>query len=433
MPKELDLLEVRGGQRPVGRVRVSGAKNSAIKLLAAALLTKETAHLMNFPTQLVDVRQKVTFLEALGVSVDLCAEKSLVSLTASDLRSERLDHYNYSFRTTYLLVPGQLIRNGIARIPYPGGCKIGERKYDLHVMVWEQMGCVVTEREDHIEVSCSKLLPAVIDFPISTVGGTETALLCGAVAEGETIIKNAYVTPEIMNLVDMLRGMGAQVEVVGNSLIRVVGRGALHGVSISVIPDRIEALTWIVYSILAKGNVVIEDVPFDAMDVPLIHLKEAGVDLFRNTQDVYVGPTCFRREGIQPFELACGTHPGVISDMQPFFVLLGMFADGRSRIIDYRYPERTAYLAELNKLCGGKIRSERGEIVIEGPVRVAGAEVVSTDLRGSMALVLAGLLGDGPSRIHGVSMALRGYNDLLGKLAGLGVEARMVAEGAAGK
>lgn len=420
-----ETLEVVGGQVPLGEIRVSGAKNSAIKLLAAAMLTDDRAHLHNFPTELVDVLHKVRFMEALGIEVEVNREKSTVTVMAKEIRREVLTNYTYPFRTTYLLVPGQLRHNGVARIPYPGGCRIGERKYDLHVMVWERMGCRIIEKSDHIEVSSSRLKPSVIDFPLSTVGGTESALLCASIINGETVIKNAYVTPEILNLIEMLRAMGAQVDVVGNSLIRVFGNDSLHGVTVSVIPDRIEALTWIIYSTIAKGNVVIEDVPFEAMEVPLIHLKEAGIDLFRNTRDVYICPNCFRRTEIQPFELACGTYPGVISDMQPFFVLLGLFANGRSRIIDYRYPERTAYLEELNKLCDGKIRWDNGEIIVDGPVRIKGADVTSTDLRGSMALVLAGLLGEGKTRVRNVSMALRGYNNLLHKLNELGISAQI--------
>lgn len=427
MNEQNSTIEIVGGQIPSGEVRVSGAKNSAIKMLAAAILSNESSHINNFPTELVDVKNKMSFLEALGVEFVTNNDKNAIEVTPKKISSSRLSDYNYSFRTTYLLAAGQLRRNGIARIPYPGGCKIGERKYDLHLMVWEKIGCKVVERSDHIEISSDKLNPAMLDFPISTVGGTENALLCGSVIKGETVIKNAYVTPEIYNLVEMLRAMGAEIEVVGNSLIRVFGSEHLHGCTVSVMPDRIEALTWIIYATISKGNVVVVDVPFDAMEVPLIHLKEAGIDLFRNSHDIFISPNCYRNAEIQPFELACGTHPGVISDMQPFFVLLGLFANGRSRIIDYRYPERTAYLVELNKLCKGNISWNKGEIIINGPVRLEGANVASTDLRGSMALVLAGLLADGVTQVSNISMALRGYNNLLGKFSGLGINTKVIS------
>jgi len=426
MPEQEQVLEIEGGQVPSGRVRVSGAKNSALKLVAAALLTDDLVHLDNFPTELNDIRIKLDFLRALGCEVAVDRLKQQVDIRARIMSPDPLDSYHFPIRTTYLLVPGQLHKNGVARIPYPGGCNIGQRKYDLHIMVWEALGCSVRETENFIEVRCENLKPCEINFPISTVGGTESALLCAAIIDGETVIRNAYVTPEIFDIVLLLQAMGVQIEVHGNSYIKVHGSAKLRGASLTVMPDRIEALTWIIYSILAKGSVVIEDVPFDSMEVPFIHLKEAGVDIFRNTKDVYVGPTCFRNCTIQPFEMACGTYPGVISDMQPFFVLLGLFANGRSRIIDYRYPERTAYVEELNKLCGGRIACRDGEITIDGPLPITGGEVVSTDLRGSMALILAGLLGEGTTRVRKASMALRGYNDLLLKLEGLGISSRMV-------
>lgn len=426
MAEKEQVLEIEGGQVPSGRVRVSGAKNSALKLASAALLTDDLVHLDNFPTELNDIRIKLDFMKAIGCEIASDSSRNEVDIKSGPMTSQELDSYQFPIRTTYLLVPGQLRKHGIARIPYPGGCNIGQRKYDLHIMVWEALGCTVRETENHIEVRCDRLRPAEINFPISTVGGTESALLCAAVTEGETVIRNAYVTPEIFDIVLLLQAMGVQVDVHGNSYIKVCGSQRLRGASVSVMPDRIEALTWIIYSLLAKGSVLIEDVPFDSMEVPFIHLKEAGVDIFRNTRDVYVGPTCFRSTTIQPFEMACGTYPGVISDMQPFFVLLGLFGNGRSRIIDYRYPERTAYIDELNKLCGGRISAGRGEITMEGPLRIAGTDVVSTDLRGSMALILAGLLGEGTTRVQKPSMALRGYNNLLGKLEGLGIRARLL-------
>ena len=185
-------------------------------------------------------------------------------------------------------------------------------------MVWEQMGCKVTEKENHIEIRCDKLRPAEITFPISTVGGTENALLMAAITPGTTIIRNAYVTPEINDLVWLLSSMGASIQLLGNSQIIVNGSRTLRGTSFRVMPDRIEALTWIVYAVLSGGRMVVENVPFGDMEVPLIHLREAGIDLFRNSQHAYIDYSYLQQGTIQPFELACGTHPGVISDMQPF-------------------------------------------------------------------------------------------------------------------
>ncbi|MFS0712930.1 UDP-N-acetylglucosamine 1-carboxyvinyltransferase [Microbacterium sp. 2P01SA-2] len=421
---------IDGAVPPAGTVRVSGAKNAATRLLAAALLTDENVQLSNFPTRLVDVGHKIGFSRRTGAEITIDDEAETVTVSASSLTSPVLsrDEFDVPIRTTYLLAASQLVRTGIARIPYPGGCPIGggsagARGYDLHIMVWEQLGAAVTQREDHIEIIAPRgLRGGTINFPITTVGGTENALLCASVARGQTQIFNAYITPEVHDLIALLRRMGADVTVHGTSHIVVNGHAAtLSGAHMAVMPDRIEALTWIVYAILSGGNLTIEGVPFGSMEVPLIHLEQAGVDLFRNSTAVHVTPDCLTSGSVQPFELACGAHPGVISDMQAFYVLVGLVGAGTSRIYDYRYPERIAFVSELAKLVDGPhLEAERGKITTHGPARFRPGLADSTDLRGSMAVVLAALCSDGRSVITNVQMALRGYNDLAGKLTSLG-------------
>ncbi|WP_253451570.1 UDP-N-acetylglucosamine 1-carboxyvinyltransferase [Halomonas sp. Y3] len=420
-----DML-VKGKQVPKGKVVVSGAKNSATPLLAAALLAEEPVRLRNFPTQLVDAKTKMNFIRELGAQIDINDVENTIEIVTTSLDHRAIRSYELGIRTTYLLAAGQLIRNGIAYVPYPGGCKIGSRGYDLHMMVWRQLGCEVKETQNYLLVK-GKLAGGQIDFPISTVGGTENALICAAVAEGHTEIRNAYITPEVEDLIALLRQMGSQIESYGNSLIRVHGQGSLlRGASYQVMLDRIEALTWIIYGVMSGGEIMVEGLPFEHMDVPLLHLKEAGIDLYRNSNSVYVTPDCVQGQGIQPFELACGTHPGVISDMQSFYTLLGMEANGKSRIFDYRYPERIAYAEQLNRFSPGVIEVEHGRITTQGVAHLQGCEVQSTDLRGSMALVMAALCAEGESVVRDVHMALRGYNDLVGKLKHLGVEVKVI-------
>lgn len=421
---------IDGAVPPVGRVQVSGAKNSATRLLAASLLTDEHVELGNFPTRLVDVGHKVDFCRAIGANIDVDDQEQVVTVDASKLESRTLtrSQFDVPIRTTYLLAAAQLVRSGIARIPYPGGCPIGPgasggRGYDFHVTVWQQLGCTVVERDDHIEITATKgLLGGKINFPMSTVGGTENALLCSSVARGQTEIYNAYITPEVEDLISLLRGMGADITVSGTSHIVVVGkRGLLSGARMSVMADRIEALTWIVYAILSRGELTIEGVPFEAMKVPLIHIEQAGVDLFMNRTSIHVTPECLVSGRVQPFELACGAHPGVISDMQAFYVLLALAGAGTSRIYDYRYPERIAFIGELSKLIDGPhLDAQRGAITVHGPVKFSPGIANSTDLRGSMAVVIAALCANGRSVIHDVQMALRGYNNLERKLQQLG-------------
>ena len=427
MKKDLTAI-IEGGQVPNGRVKVSGAKNSATRLLSASIISDEIITLKNFPTELVDANYKFDFIRKSGGRLDIDENKEIVKIDSSDLIDKELDDYNYPIRTTYLLVPGLIKRNGVARIPYPGGCKIGNRGYDLHIMVWEKMGAKVLEKEDYIEVSApAGLKSADIDFPITTIGGTESALICASIVDDKTTIRNAYISPEVENLIDFLRSMGVNIKVVGNSFIEVYGKKYLQGSIFEVMPDRIEALTWIVYGLLSKGKIIVEDIPFSTMDIPLIHLKEAGVNLFTNSKSAFISSDCLENGIIQPFELATGTHPGIISDMQPFYVLLGLYADGVSRIFDYRYPERLKYCEELIKLYPKQLKWERGAITTYGERNViaTASKVTSTDLRGSMALVIGALLATGTSEIRNVEMALRGYNKLEEKLRGLSVNMKI--------
>lgn len=422
---------INGGQIPKGKVKVSGAKNSATRLLAAALICDEKVVLENFPTELVDANYKFDFIRKSGGEVIVDRENEIVEIDSQNLIDKILDNYNYPIRTTYLLVPGLIKRNGIAKIPYPGGCKIGNRGYDLHVMVWEALGAKVEEKENYIEVTTDKGFQAgEIDFPITTIGGTESALICGSISPGTTKIKNAYISPEVNNLIDFLRSMGVKIKVVGNSYIELTGKDYLQGSIFEIMPDRIEAITWMVYGILSGGDITIEDVPFTTMDIPLEHLKEAGIDFYRNSKNIHISPDCLVNGVIQPFELATGTHPGIISDMQPFYVLLGLHADGISRVYDYRYPERLKYCEELSKLYPEQLKWISGSITTYGKhnSRPKAAKAVSTDLRGSMALVMAALLAEGTSEILNVEMALRGYNKLEEKLKKLGIHIKIKEE-----
>lgn len=424
---------VEGGTAPSGRVQVSGAKNSATRLLAAALLTEDHVELHNFPTSLVDAQHKVRFVQSMGANVIADSGTQTLSIDTPDLDAASLsiDGYDVPIRTTYLLAAPQLVRTGRARIPYPAGCKIGGgagggRGYDLHVMVWEALGCTVSETPTYIEVVAPSggMRGGSVDFPISTVGGTENALLCAAVASGTSRISNAYITPEIDDLIELLRRMGADVVVAGNSHIVVTGKSSLlGGAHMNVMADRIEALTWIVYALISGGDLMVKGVPFSAMQVPLIHLEHAGVDLMGSSDSLYVGPESLKSGSIQPFEVACGTHPGVISDMQPFFVMLGLLSAGTSRVFDYRYPERIGFVEQLAKFVPSRALEARpGAITIRGPQEFSPAEADSTDLRGSMAVLMAALCANGPSRVNGVELALRGYDRLESKLRAVGAE-----------
>lgn len=423
MKKNIKAI-INGGQVPQGRVRVSGAKNSATRLLAASLICDEKVILKNFPTELVDARYKRDFINKCGGKVEFDVDNEIATIYPDKLEDKILESYDFPIRTTYLLVAGLLKTNKIAKIPYPGGCKIGNRGYDLHIMVWEQFGATVIETSDYIEITLkNEMQPCIIDFPISTIGGTENALICASITDGKTTIKNAYISPEVNDLIKFLKQTGVEINVIGKSYIEVIGKKFIQGAIYEVISDRIEAITWVVYGILSGGDITIENVPFEDMEIPLIHLKEAGVDLYCNSNNIHISANCLNDKTIYPFEVATGTHPGIISDMQPFYTLLALHADGKSRIFDYRYPERLKYCEELEKFYINQLEWETGKITIVGKSNQlpTAASVFSTDLRGSMALVMAALLADGTSTIYNVEMALRGYNKLDEKLSKLGI------------
>lgn len=413
---------IEGPQIVQGTVQVSGAKNSATRVLAASLLSSGKIRLRNFPLALKDVREKMKFMNSMGVVFVEDEDLSEVEISTDEVSISNVSDFDLPIRTTYLLAAGMLARDGYARIPYPGGCKIGSRGYDLHVMIWENMGCNVVEKEEYIEI-VGNLQGEEIDFPISTVGGTENALMCASISRGETLIRNAYVTPEVHDLILFLREMGAEIYLEGSSHIRIIGNdGLLKGASFSIMPDRIEALTWIVLGVASGGSLRVVNVPFHTMEVPLVHLRDAGIDIYRNSDSVLITPDSIGPHGIQPFELACGTHPGVISDMQPFFSFLALFGNGRSTIYDYRYPERIAYAEELEKFSGGSIDVFKGKIVVKGSRGLKAASTRSTDLRGSMSLIMAAICASGKSQVDDVELALRGYNQLPRKLTNLGVQ-----------
>lgn len=406
-----------------GKVVISGAKNSATRILAASLITDTENILYNFPTELVDVKHKVNAMKEYGAHIELDTFKSTARINADSICTHKLSKYDYPIRTTYLLAAGLLKKFGKACIPYPGGCNIGDRGYDQHIKVWENLGCKVEECHDSINIFAPKngFNPLDIRFDISTIGGTENALISASMIPGESHIRDAYVSPEVEDLISYLRATGVKIEFSGNSHIKIVGSDHLKGVEYTIIPDRIEALTWLIFGAISKGEIHVKNVPYDLMEIPLIHMRKTGVDFFANKSDAFISPKCIIDDAIQPFELACGTHPGIISDMQPFFVLLGLAAQGTSRIYDYRYPERVAYLEELNKFCPDSIEWSKGEIIVHGPAKFKPANADSLDLRGGMAVLIAAILSKGDCTVDNIQMAMRGYNKLKEKLSGLGI------------
>ncbi|RYZ74591.1 MAG: UDP-N-acetylglucosamine 1-carboxyvinyltransferase [Proteobacteria bacterium] len=401
--------------RLVGEVSVSGAKNSALKHLAASLLTSSEIQLDNFPAGLLDIQVHIDMLKALGKRAHVSGDS--IAISEPGAIETKLLWNDRSIRNTLLILGCLTARFGEGCVPLPGGCNLGDRKYDLHVMVLERLGAKVWEEDGYLHArSAGRLTGADIHLPIRSTGATENAILCGALAQGTTTIWNPHVRPEVLDLVEMLRKMGARIEVHGQQAISVVGEAKLRGAVHSVMPDNMEALTWAMGATMTQGDVEIHNFPFDHLNVPLAFLRESGMKLFRGERSVIV------RGGVPyPIEISTGPYPGINSDMQPLFAAYGALAKGTSKIIDLRFPGRYAYAGELQKL--GAVTAVDGDLLlINGGRKLVGATVNAVDLRAGIALLLAGLTAEGPTTIENSWQITRGYEHLTHKLALLGAK-----------
>ena len=399
--------------RLAGRVRVSGAKNSALRLLAASVLTPEPVQLSNYPDTLLDAQVQVEMLEALGKRCETDSGRIVIAEDRSP--PSRLEYAGRSIRNTLLLLGALTARTGAGSVPLPGGCRLGERKHDLHVLVLESLGARVWEEDGRLCAEAPDgLRGAEIHLPFRSTGATENALLAATLARGDTRIWNPHIRPEIMDLIAMLETMGAEIEVRGQESIRVRGGARLGGARHAVIPDNVEALTWLIGAVITGGDVEIEGFPFDHLEVPLIHLRESGAHFYRN------GDRLIARGGRPyPVDLSTGPYPGINSDMQPLFAVYGACAEGQTRIVDLRFPGRYGYAEELGRM--GLDYTVVGDLLqIRGGRRLKGAEVTALDLRAGIALVLAGLTAEGPTRVADAWQVERGYDRFVDKMQRLG-------------
>lgn len=402
--------------RLMGSVRVSGAKNSVLRLMAASLLTQGRVVLHNYPSDLRDAQVHLGMLEALGKTCVI--EDDALVITEGKPLASRLEWRGRSIRNTLLILGALTARLGAGAVPLPGGCDIGasgERRYDLHVLVLESLGARVwTEGRVLLAEAPHGLTGADIHLPIRSTGATENAILCGALARGVTRIWNPHIRPEIIDLIQFLRMQGARVEVFGQEHIEIAGVDGLAGGEHRIMPDNVEALTWLVGAMVTGGEVEIADFPHAHLEVPLIFLRESGARMFRGDDALVVrGGRCY------PVDLATGPYPGINSDMQPLFAVYGAAARGESRLTDLRFPGRYAYADELARL-GVHHRAEDNLLRIMGGAPLVGAEVRALDLRAGIALCLAGLMADGVTTVRDAWQVERGYSNFAPKLRGLG-------------
>ncbi|WP_114749060.1 UDP-N-acetylglucosamine 1-carboxyvinyltransferase [Pleomorphovibrio marinus] len=404
-----------------GDVSLSGAKNSALRLMAASILTDEPVELFNFPNNLLDVIVHAEMLEVLGKNCSKNKDTIKISESGNKIATALLWEKR-SIRNTLLILGALTARFGEGRVPLPGGCKLGERKYELHVMLLERLGAKVWEEEGFLctKVDRKRLHGTDIHLSIRSTGATENAIICGSLAKGKTTIWNPHVRPEIMDLVTMLSKMGAGITVYGQKCIEVEGIEKLNGVAHSVIPDNMEALTWAIGSVITRGDIEIHNFPQEHLDVPLIFLKESGMKIYHNGSNVIV-----RGGNPYPLEISTGPYPGINSDMQPLIAVYAAMSQGVSKIIDLRFPGRYGYAEELLKM-GMQYEIDRDLLVIHGGNRLKGATVKALDLRAGMALLLAGLTAEGETQIENAWQIGRGYENFMGKLKNLGASLTLI-------
>ncbi|MEH3106965.1 MAG: UDP-N-acetylglucosamine 1-carboxyvinyltransferase [Sphingomonas fennica] len=412
---EARVLEVRRS-RLQGQVTVSGAKNSVLRLLAASLLTSGRIVLDNYPDQLLDAIVHVGMLETLGKTARV--EDGALILEEASAPPSDLIWEGRSIRNTLLILGALVARTGAGSVPLPGGCNLGDRKYDLHELVLTRLGAKVWAEGNRLHAEAPHgLTGAEITLPLRSTGATENALLAASLARGRTILWNPHVRPEILDLAVFLGKMGAKIEVRGQESIVIDGCDGLSGVSHRVMPDNMEAMTWAVGSVITGGDVEIVDFPAEDLEVPLIFLRESGARIFRERNVAIV-----RSGQPWPIEISTGPYPGINSDMQPLFAAYGACARGESRIVDLRFADRYAYLDEFAKM-GVESRVANGTARISGGAALQGAGVRALDLRAGAALALLGLVAEGTTRIADAWQIERGYDKFLQKLTALGANA----------
>lgn len=405
--------------RLVGSVRVSGAKNSALHLLVLSVLSSGTLRLWNFPAQLLDAQVQVDMLRVLG---KICTvEDGIVTVREESPLSTVLDWNDRSIRNTPLVLGALLGRFREGRVPLPGGCNLGDRKIDLHEMVLRCLGASVWIEDGYLCAEAPRgLIGCDLHLPIRSTGATENALICASLAHGRTRIWNPHVRPEVIDIVRCLRGMGAKIQVFGQEHIQVDGVLGLEGTGHGVIPDNMEAITWMVAAAITGGEVEILDFPCDHLEVPLIHLRESGVRFRVGDRSLLVEPgRCY------PIDISTGPYPGINSDMQPLFASFAAVAIGKSRLIDLRFPGRYQYADQFTKL-GVQHQIVGDLLIIDGGAPLNGATVSALDLRAGAALALLGLRATGRTTITDAWQIERGYERFVEKLVNLGADVERV-------
>ncbi len=426
----MDRILIRGARRLNGTIHIGGAKNAALPLLSACLLTRETLTLSNLP-HLADISTMAHLLADLGVRISMNGEAGggghqgrVFELNAEGV-GETTAPYDLvrKMRASVLVLGPLLARFGTARVSLPGGCAIGTRPVDLHLKALEQMGAEIELEEGYIEARAPDgLKGAHIVFPMVTVGGTENLLMAATLAEGETVLANAAREPEVTDLAHCLCAMGAEIEGIGTDTLRVTGRKELHGAAYSVVPDRIETGSYAVAAAVTDGDLTLKGTRLDLIEAVADVLRRAGVEITEVADGIRVrrGPG-----GLKGIDVMTEPFPGFPTDMQAQLMALMAVADGASMITETIFENRFMHVPELSRM-GADVNVHGASAIIRGGGGLKGAQVMATDLRASVSLVLAALSAEGETEINRVYHLDRGYERLEEKLAACGADIERV-------
>jgi UDP-N-acetylglucosamine 1-carboxyvinyltransferase len=418
----MDKFLIKGGKPLHGTVAISGAKNSALPVMAASLLTPEKVTLHNIPK----VRDLITMSKLLAF---MSAKVSITDIPASDYQIEAITLNNAiapyelvkTMRASILTLGPAIARAGVAHVSLPGGCAIGARPVDLHLSALEKMGAVITMSHGYIEAKVpnfGRLKGAHIVFEKITVTGTENILMAAVLAEGETILENSAREPEVTDLVVMLRKMGARIQGDGTSTLRIQGVEKLHGTEHSVIPDRIEAGTFLVAGAITGGDLMITECAPEHLGAIIAKMEQTGVRIDivdKTTMQVRPG------EKLVGVDMTTEEYPGFATDMQAQYMALATQAEGASVITETIFENRFLHASEMVRM-GANISIDARRAVVRGPGKLSGTTVQASDLRASAGLVLAGLVAGGETIIDRVYHIDRGYERIVEKLSGVGAD-----------
>ncbi|RHW39995.1 UDP-N-acetylglucosamine 1-carboxyvinyltransferase [Lysinibacillus yapensis] len=421
----MEKIIVTGGQKLRGVVKVEGAKNAVLPILAASLLASKNQNIIKDIPNLADVHTINEVLKSLNANVQYKIEENEIIINAeSRLSSEAQFEFVSKMRASILVMGSLLARNGYARVALPGGCAIGSRPIELHLKGFEAMGAKISFGHGYVEAKTADGLKGAeiyLDFP--SVGATENIMTAAALADGTTIIENAAKEPEIVDLANFINSMGGRVIGAGTDTIRVEGVKELHGTTHHIIPDRIEAGTFMVAAAITRGDVFIENAVPEHMSALIAKLREMGVEVIEEEEGLRVRAN----NPLKAVDLKTMPHPGFPTDMQAQMMALLLTAEGTSIITETVFENRFMHVEEFRRM-NAQAKIEGRTVFIDGPVKLQGAEVAATDLRAAAALILAGLVSEGVTRVTKLTHLDRGYVDFHKKLATLGAIIERVDE-----